>query len=182
MGRPRKEASTEADAKPAHAKTQNLSPKPPIAANLKPPNFAEWSDFFGTVVFRWATRAISTVILRGIDRELLTPEERDDIDLDDEQLTAIAKPFAHMATRSAFLTKHGRMILDSKDAVEASVIMFMWMGRINRIAKRYRPKHQKPERGKRNERSGQEQPVDSGQDVSQESGYYAAPAVGAGFN
>lgn len=182
MGRPRKEDSTGAVG--SHAKPQNLAPKPPIAANLKPPNFAEWSDFFGTVVFRWATRAISTVILRGIDRELLTPEEKEDIDLDDEQLTAIAKPFAHMATRSAFLTKHGRMILDSKDAVEASVIMFMWMGRINRIAKRYRPQHQKPERGKRNVRQqqGQEQPVDSGQDVPQESGYYAAPAVGAGFN
>lgn len=182
VGRPRKEDSTGAAAA-SHAKSNSLSPKPPAAANLKPPNFAEWSDFFGTVVFRWATRAIATVILRGIDREQLTPEEKEDIDLDDEQLQAIAKPFAHMATRSAFLTKHGRMILDSKDAIEASVIMFMWMGRVNRIAKRYRPKHQKPERNVQNVGQSAES-VNSGQDVPQEqgNGYYIQPAVGAGFN
>jgi predicted ATP-grasp superfamily ATP-dependent carboligase len=107
----------------------------------------------------------------------MNPDDLNEIELDDEQLTAIAKPFAHVAINSTFLTKHGRAILDSKDAVEAAVIMFMWMGRVNRIAKRYRPRHQKPERKVENGS------VDSGQDVSKEQdGYFAAPAVGAGFN
>jgi hypothetical protein len=175
VGRPRKaEVSTGVGAA-NHAKTEKpIAPKPPIKPNIKPPDFGEWTEFFGTVVLRWVTRAITSVILHGIDRKALESDELDEIDLDEEQLTAIAKPFAHVATRSAFLTKHGREILDSKDAIEAAVIMFMWMGRVNRIAKKYRPRHE------RNTVNGT---VDSGQDVSaDERNYVAAPAVGAGFN
>lgn len=175
VGRPRKEDSTGAGAA-SHAKTDKpIAPKPPIKPTIRPPDFTEWTEFFGTVVLRWVTRAITAVILHGVDRKILEPDELDDIDLDEEQLTAIAKPFAHVATRSAFLTKHGREILDSKDAIEAAVIMFMWMGRVNRIAKKYRPRH---------ERTTVNGTVDSGQDVSANQGnnYVAAPAVGSGFN
>lgn len=175
MGRPRKEVST-GGAAASHSAAKPIAPKPPAKPTIKPPDFAEWTDFIGTVMFRWVTRAISAVILRGIDRNVLEPDELDDIDLDDEQLTAIAKPFAHVATKSAFLTKHGREILDSKDAIEAAVIMFMWMGRVNRIAKKYRPRHQ----AERNGSNGNS----SGQNVSQDQGneYFAPPAVGTGFN
>jgi len=178
VGRPRKEVSTGAAAASHAAPPKPIAPKTPKPPTLKVPDFAEWTDFIGTVMFRWATRGISAVILHGIDRDNLEQEELDAIDLDDEQLIAIAKPFAHLATRSAFLTKHGREILDSKDAIEAAVIMFMWMGRVNRIAKKYRPRHTVPGKVVNNE------PVNSGQDVSAEqgNGYFAAPAVGAGFN
>lgn len=107
-------------------------------------------------------------------------EDQDIIDLDNEQLTAIAKPFAHVAMRNQFLSKHGREILDSKDAIEAAVILFMWFGRVNRVAKKYRPRHQKtiPSQGKVEKK---DEPVDSGPDVSPGPGQQFG-AVGAGFN
>lgn len=182
MGRPRKnpipEGSTGAG---AHAKPfPTIAPKKPATPppTLKAPDFTEWADFLGTVVFRWAARAIAAFILRGIDRDIITPEDKEDIDLDDEQLAALGKPFAHMAVRSQFMTKHGRAIIDSKDGIEAAVIMFMWMGRVNRVARKYRPRH-----AHKRERTESES-VGSGETIPEgpAPGFVTATANGHGFN
>lgn len=169
-GRRAKEDSIKPDGPGARARIEAAK----AVITNKPPDFAEWTEFIGTVVLRWAARGISAVILRGIDRDTIDPADLDEIDLDEEQLTALAKPFAHVADRSKFLTKHGRAIIDSKDAIEAAVILFMWMGRVNRVAKKYRPRHAvkgEVENGT----------VNSGADVQGPAASQFG-AVGAGFN
>jgi hypothetical protein len=77
--------------------------------------------------------------------------------MDDEQLSDISKPIAHLAARSKVGGKYGRVIIDSSDGVLAMIAMGMWANRVNRIAKKY----------KMGERNGEAQPT-SGQDVSGE--------------
>jgi hypothetical protein len=153
--------------------------KPAPPKKITPPDFSEWSNFIGTVVLRWAARAFVSVALRGIDRASIDPADLAELDLDDEQLESIAKPFAHIAVRSSYLTKHGRMIIDSKDAIEAVVVLFMWTGRVNRVARKYRPKHAK------HEGAINGQLVGSGENVGQESepiGPAFSGSNGYGFN
>jgi hypothetical protein len=83
-------------------------------------------------------------VFRGVDRyELLPPQEANALELDEQQLSDIAKPLAHIAARSTFLSKHGRVIIDSSDGVSAGIQLIMWANRVNRIAKKYRPERQK---------------------------------------
>lgn len=149
MGRPRKESADSTKGADATAKkpqppkaSQPRTEKRPPPPNLKIPDYDEWEDFVGNYVLRWASRAFIAVMFRGIDRErMLTPDELEDIELDDEQLTALSRPFAKMATASAFNTKYGRVVMNSKDSIEAFVVMFMWGNRVRAISKRYRPRH-----------------------------------------
>lgn len=160
-------------------------PKPPPPA-LNVPNFEEWSDFIGDFVLRWFARAYVSVALRGIDRSILTKDEDEALELDDEELEAISKPFAHVATRSKFLSKHGRMIIDSRDALEASVVLFMWGNRVRAIGKKYRvPKN--PRKAEKLVRQRQEEAQRSGQNVEESEGTangrgFAPPAFGHGYN
>ncbi len=119
-------------------------PKPPT---FKPeiPDFDEWETFIGGLLIRWLARAYVAVALSGLDRNLLTPDEKEDLELDDDALSAVAKPFAHLASKSKFNKKYGRTIMESRDAIEASVILFMWAGRIGRIKTKYMGKHRKEE-------------------------------------
>lgn len=126
----------------------NLKPttvKPAVAAkvNVGPPDFSEWQKFIGGVVIHWMTYAMASVILRGIDRANLTDDEREDIELDEEEEMAIAAPFSKLMIGSKLNGKYGRAIINAKDTIEATVILFFYVGRLNRVAKKYRPKHSK---------------------------------------
>jgi hypothetical protein len=121
-GRPPK-----ADKKPA---------KPPTG---KIPDFTEWSDYIGNFALKWAGRAYIAFVFRGLDRySLLSPEDAAAIELDEEQLTDIAKPIAHLANRSKLGNRYGRVLIDSTDSVAAIIQLFMWGNRVNRIAQKYR--------------------------------------------
>jgi hypothetical protein len=174
VGRPRKNP-------PAVSVGAGDKKRPAPPGKLVPPDFSEWSDFIGTVVLRWAARAFVAVSLRGIDRSIIDEKDIAELELDNEQLESIAKPFAHLAIRSTFLTKHGREIMDSKDAIEAIVVLSMWTGRVNRVARKYKPRHAKGEANVR-------EPiiVSSGENVSQEPSQfgpaYSGSPNGTGYN
>lgn len=136
---------------PNSQRQQKLNnPKPPAQSKpviqkgkVGPPDFTEWQDFIGGVVIHWATYAFVSVALRGIDRSILTEDEREDIELDEDEERAIAKPFSNMMLNSKLNGKYGRAILNAKDTIEATVILFFFMARVNRVGKKYRPKHAK---------------------------------------
>src|SRR5215469_12218230 len=173
---------------------------PPVTA--QPPNFREWHGFISTVAIRWLARGFTAWAFRGIPNyeSLLTREQLEDIELDDKQLSAIAKPLAHMAMRSEFMNKHGRAIIDSADGIEALVVLVMWSHRVNRIAASLRPKETRHDhglrgRGRGNRESrpgtngeagpGQVEPAESGRGGVQEAsfspnGQYGG--IGAGYN
>jgi len=127
------------------------TPKPPpkdtkalTARNNKkdtpdPPDFTEWQGFLGEVVLHWFSVAFISVAFRGIPyHDILSQEDYEDIQLDDDELSAVARPFAHVLTHSKLNTKYGRAIMNSRDSIEAMVIMFMWGARVKRISNKYR--------------------------------------------
>ena len=103
------------------------------------PDFTEWQDFLGEVVLHWFSVAFIAIAFRGIPyHEMLTQEDYEDIQLDSDEYGAIARPFAHLITHSKINGKYGRAIMNSRDSIEAAVVLFMWGSRVNRISKKYK--------------------------------------------
>jgi hypothetical protein len=105
----------------------------------EPPDFTEWQSFIGEVVLHWFSVAFIAVAFRHVPyHDIMSPEDYEDIQLDEDELGAVARPFAHLLTHSGINTKYGRAIMNSRDSIEASVVLFMWGNRVNRISKKYR--------------------------------------------
>jgi hypothetical protein len=125
------ETERTADAAKDRAATKKDTPNPP--------DFTEWKDFLGEVVLHWFSVAFIAVAFRGIPyHEMMSQEDWEDIQLDDSELAAVARPFAHLITHSKINTKYGRVIMNSRDSIEASVVMFMWGSRVTRISRKYK--------------------------------------------
>lgn len=199
-----KETPKRGPGRPPGSTNKNTEPKPPAQpkspappapkGKTGPPDFSEWQDFISGVVLHWLTKAFVTVMLRGIDRNLLTDDDIEDIELDDDELLCIARPFSNLLLRTGFNAKYGRHIINARDTIESAVMLFMWASRVNRIGKKYRPKHAKANAGKgvpdnvRNIRPAVDSPrIDEPQGTTQESAPrfnfaagYGPP--GTGFN
>jgi hypothetical protein len=112
--------------------------KPLPPPRIKPPDFAEWQDFTGNFALKWLLRGYIGFAFRGIDREtVLNAAELRAIEPDEALLASASKPIAHMASRSSFMTKNGRAIIDSAEGVEALIAVGMWMHTVNRIARKH---------------------------------------------
>ena len=119
-------------------------PPSDIKDKAGPPDFSEWQDFIGTVVLHWLCVAFVKVTFRGIDTDsVLSKEDREDIELDDDELLSIARPFAHLATHSSMNSKYGRAIMNSRDTIDATIVLFMYTARARRIARKYKGKHER---------------------------------------
>jgi len=105
------------------------------------PKVAEWEDFIGRILLRTLLNGYSAMILKDYP---LTDRERDDIFLSNEDLKDMAVPFATFANQNKFLRKNGRQIIAFSDSAEALLAMAIWLRRVNRIGKKYRPKHARP--------------------------------------
>lgn len=104
-----------------------------------PPDFTEWQDFLGEVVLHWFSVAFIAIAFRGVPyHDMLSDEDFEDIQLDEDELGAIARPFAHVLTHTKLNGKYGRAIMNSRDTIEAAVVMFMWGARVRRISGKYR--------------------------------------------
>jgi hypothetical protein len=128
---PRKTLKTEKDNKTGELK-------------VRAPDFSEWHTYLGDFVIKWTCRGYIAYVFRGLERDLLlTKVENDALEPDKEMLASMAKPFAHMASRSKLGEKYGRVIIDSSESIEAVIAFGMWAARANRIANRYNGKHRK---------------------------------------
>jgi hypothetical protein len=121
--------------------TQRRIPAPRATPKQAPkftiPDFSEWQDFIGDFALKWLCRGYIAFIFRGYDRwELLSAVDNEALEPDTEQLRDMAKPLAHLAAKSKFSGKYGRLALDSKDAIVATIQFGMWMNRVNRIARK----------------------------------------------
>lgn len=135
-------------------KTPSEKPtKPAPKGKTGPPDFTEWQDFIGGVLIHWICVAFVSVAMRGINRDFLSIDDKDDLELDEEEEMLIAKPLSTWLTNSGsgFNTKYGRIIINLRESIEAMVILAFYMGRVNRVAKKYRPKHAKPVANQRSE-------------------------------
>jgi hypothetical protein len=128
-----------ADVKGKHHKDS----KEPKAAVSSPatgiPTADEWQDLFGRVVLRSLTEGyLNLVLFRQVDESELTDRERDLVRLSREDLMDMARPLASYAYKNKHARKHGREIIAAADSLETMVDLFIWMRRVNRIARKYR--------------------------------------------
>lgn len=155
------------------------------------PNFDEWRDFLGEVVLHWFGVAFVAVAMRGIPyHDIMSDADYEDIQLDDVELKAVARPFAHLLARSNLNTKYGRAIMNSRDSIEAMVVLFMYMQRVRRIGKKYRdfmqyqmevnpdvPRIPRPDRARDTESE-----IDANAEAAQPPIGIHRPAFGHGYN
>lgn len=117
--------------------------KNPSDPKATPPNVDEWMDFFSRIVIRFLTEWYVDMMFRGIDEDNISDKDAAKLLLTDDERDVIARPFAEYANKNPFMRKHGRQIVAFADSFESIVILGKWYSRVNRIARKYRPKPQK---------------------------------------
>ena len=136
-------------AKPKAEKRESLiDPEKPQrdATKSGPPTGQEWQDFFSRIVLKVAMEYYVDFVFRGVDENLITDADLERLRVRKEERDTIARPFAEYANKNTWTRKHGREILAAADSMESLVILGIWISRVNRIAKRYKPR--KPQKGK----------------------------------
>lgn len=175
---------------PGTGKHRAIAPPRPQNQRIPPPkinvpDFSEWHDYLGNFVIKWITRGYIAFVFRGIDRwELLSAAENQALELDDKELSDIAKPIAHLANGSKFGKKYGRLLIDSSDGIAAFIQLSMWANRVNRIARRYRPGKERNERVVPGEVINEGEPGEfvQGPSFTPQPGYSGNGTPGHGYN
>lgn len=116
----------------------------PPEAKSGPPSLGEWEDFFARFVIRILVDLYLMMVLGDELLAELTPMEAKQIALSKEDMREIAAPLASLSNKSRFMKKHGRSIIATADSYESVITLMLWMRRVNRIAKKHRPKQPKP--------------------------------------
>jgi hypothetical protein len=115
-------------------------PAPDREPRSGPPNINEWQDFFSRILLRAGSEYYLSLAFRGVDEDLLSPREMDRIQLKPEERNRIARPFAELANKTKFTRKHGRSIVATADSIESLWVLGAWVGRVNRISAKHKPK------------------------------------------
>jgi hypothetical protein len=115
---------------------------PPPAREAKPgiPSIDEWMDFFSRIVLRVACDWYIEWAFRGVDETALTDREIERIQLTSEERQRIAVPFAEISHKSKLMRRHGRSIIASGGVFDAIVAIGTWTSRVNRIARKHKPR------------------------------------------
>jgi hypothetical protein len=122
-----------------------------------PPTLDEWQDFFARVVFLTLAEWYVSWCFRGVDEGLVTDEDLRRCQLDKEERKAIALPLSELANKSTVARKHGRQLIAFFESAEAFILIGMWMSKVHRVARKY-----KPQKGKPNVRMGPDAPNPNG--------------------
>jgi hypothetical protein len=160
---PRQAAHTDSEAVddiPFRNVVQLQTPRPPNSASAAiekpdtkpdktepetgPPSAKDWQDFIGRVIISSLTEWYLDARLKNY-MEDLSDREFDSIRLEEDELREIASPLATLAHRSKFGKKHGRTIIAAGDSFEAVVTLGMWVSRVNRLSRKYKPRRQAPD-------------------------------------
>lgn len=162
--RTRKTASAEIDKPlidPEKEKGKKEGPKSGI------PDVDEWLDFFSRIVLRTLLDWYVDYAFRGIDEDLVTDRDLERLALSKDERNEIAAPLAEYANKNKFTRKHGREIVALADSMESMIVLTRYVMRVNRIARKYRPKQNKrPSRMNLRAESGVEANGNFGQDTS----------------
>jgi hypothetical protein len=142
-------------------KTEPKEPPPPRDANPGIPSLDEWMDFFSRIVLRVACDWYIEWAFRGVDEQTLTDREIERVQLTHEERQRIAVPLAELSHKSKLMRRHGRTIVASGGVFDAIVALGTWTSRVNRIARKHKPKTMTG-RVIPNERTGQSEPAPDG--------------------
>jgi hypothetical protein len=112
-------------------------------ARAGPPTLEEWQDFFSRVVLLTFCEWYVTFAFRNVPEDLVSDEDMARCVLSKEDRRSICIPIAEFANKNAAARKHGRQVIALFESMEAFLILGMWMSRVNRVARRYKPKREK---------------------------------------
>lgn len=113
---------------------------PPRDAKPGIPALDEWLDFFSRILLRVACDWYIDFAFSGVDENSLTDREIERIQMTEEERKRIAVPLAELSHKSKFMRKHGRTIIASGGAFDAIVALGAWTRRVQRIARRHKPR------------------------------------------
>lgn len=121
-------------------RTEAEPPPPPRDAKPGIPSIDEWMDFFSRIVLRVACDWYIEWAFRGVDETALNDREIERIQLTGEERQRIAVPFAEISHKSKLMRRHGRSIIASGGVFDAIVAIGTWTSRVNRIARKHKPR------------------------------------------
>lgn len=107
----------------------------------------EWLDFFSRIVLKVGLELYVDFAFRGIDENVVSPDDLRRVTVKREERDIIARPFAEYSVKNKFLRKHSREIVSFADSLESLITLGIWMRKVNRIASKYRPKKEHQRKG-----------------------------------
>lgn len=116
--------------------------RPADEIKTTPPTGDEWLDFFSRIILKVGMELYTDFAFRGIDDSIVTDQDLNRIKVKKDERDVIARPWAQFAAKNKWTRKHGREIVAATDSIESLMTLGIWMRRVNRIAKKYRPKKQ----------------------------------------
>jgi hypothetical protein len=122
---------------------ERKKPTTPVAG---PPSLSDWQDFFSRIIIRFLCEWYVDYAFRGVDDSIVTDADLAKITLSKEDREIIARPFSEYANKNPWARKHGREIVALADSIESLVILGTWVSRVNRVSRKYKPKHQRQPR------------------------------------
>jgi len=124
-----------------------IDEKPPPSEKPKagPPTLDEWQDFFARVVFLTLAEWYVSWCFRGVDENIVSDEDLKRCTLEKDERKAIALPLSELANKSSVARKHGRQLIAFFESAEAFILIGMWMSKVHRIARKYKPSKGKPD-------------------------------------
>jgi hypothetical protein len=128
-GRPKKDTTPLID--PEKLQRQNLK--------TGPPDTTEWLDFFSRVILKVGMNSYIDFAFRGIDEDHVSDEDLAKLKVSREERDVIARPLAEFAAKNPYTRKHGRQVVALTGSIESLMTLGIWMRRVNRIAKKYKP-------------------------------------------
>lgn len=115
-------------------------PPPPRDAKAGIPTLDEWMDFWSRIVLRVACDWYIEWAFRGVDEAALSDREIERVQMTEAERQRIAVPIAELSHKSKLMRKHGRAIVASGGVFDAIVALGTWTSRVNRIARKYKPR------------------------------------------
>lgn len=115
-------------------------PPPPRDAKAGIPTIDEWQDFWSRIALRVACDYYIDMAFRGVEENDISDRDIERIRLRDDERKRIATPLAEFSHKNKYMRKHGRSIIASGGLFDMIVTLGQWTSRVNRVARKYKPK------------------------------------------
>jgi hypothetical protein len=104
-----------------------------------PPDPEEWLDFFSRIILKVGMNSYIDFAFRNVDEERVSEADLKRIQVTKEERDSIARPFGEYASKNPYTRKHGRQVVALTDSLESLLTLGIWIRRVNRVAKKYKP-------------------------------------------
>jgi hypothetical protein len=96
------------------------------------PKVSEWNSFMARV-FVILTTFFAYIVVRNA--RIIDPDDKfaDELAMTENEAKAIARPFSRMIAGTSFNAKHGALIVNNEDLIDAAVAAYDWTRRFGEV-------------------------------------------------